>query len=137
MERCLALVLTAGLLAAPRLTAQSAQPVPAGTARAARMQIMKRDLRRLIGEQEHFFLTHRVYAHSVSQLRFTPAVSGGVSLRAFGTRGWNATIATDEEAGLFCGIFVRVGTAPNPVVTKDSEPACWRRLRDGQVVSEY
>jgi hypothetical protein len=124
------------LLIVPPVSAQTGHGAAPDTTHTTLIEAMKQDLRRLVKAEEAFFDRHRTYTAVLPASDFATRSERQVVVVAQADKGYSATMTTSEEPGLTCGLFHGAGQAPNPVVVRAREPACWHRTPDGAVVSD-
>ena len=132
---CPVLALACLLVVRP-LSAQSDRGAAAEPTRAALVEAMKRDLRRLVKVEEAFFDRYRTYTAVLPESDFATIPERHTVIVANGGKGYSATMTTIGAPGLTCGLFHGAGEAPSPLITGAREPACWRVLPDGTIIGE-
>ena len=124
------------LLIVPTASAQTRHGSASDTAHTALIETMKQDLRRLVKAEEAFFARHRTYTAVLPASDFEARPERQVVVIAHADKGYSATITTTEEPGLTCGLYHGDGVAPNRVIQRARDPACWHALPGGVVVRD-
>ena len=124
------------LLIVPPVSAQTGHGSASDTVHSALVEGMKQDLRRLVKAEEGFFGRHHTYTAVLPASDFETRPERQAVVVAHAEKGYSATMTTTEEPGLTCGLFHGTGQAPNAVVTRAREPACWHNLANGVVVRD-
>ncbi len=118
------------------ITAQ-ATPRPGDVAHAQLVRNLKAELRRLAALQAERHAATNAWAATAVDLRYELGFDRRITMRTVPGRGWSATLSSDEEPALTCGIYEGApALAPNGAVIEVRVPACWRALGDGTYSSE-
>ena len=126
-----------GCLTLPAALAAQARPHPGDVAHTQLVLGLKAELRRLAALQRERYAATSAWAGTAGDLHFDPGPDRRVRVRMLPGRGWAATLSSDEEPSLTCGIYEGApALAPNGAVIEVRVPACWRPLGDGTYSSE-
>ena len=129
-------VTLACLLIVPPVAAQTSEGPASDKARAALIEAMKHDLRRLIKAEDAFLERNGTYTGVLPHEEYATRPEHRVVVVAHADKGYSATLTTTEEPSLTCGVYDGIGVAPSPVISSARKPACWHTLSNGAVVAD-